>query len=1372
MPDYDLTGLSPRSFEQLIQAVALQEVSPKTIIFGDGTDGGREATFQGKTNYNSGDEPWDGYIVFQAKFCQRPTNDTKRDGDWAIAQLKKELEDFADPKRKRKKPDYYIFITNVVLTPVLEKGSKDRAYKVFEEYQNTVPLKEYDIWDYDKICRFIDANADIRRTYAAWITPGDVLSQVIEMLSLSKADFKTVISSFLKKELLSDLYANLEQAGHSTEDKIPLASVFVDLPVARRQISEASTKEQQTNIVASLVENARRKFDYDSLFSGHDRNTLIHGGVDIKQVQKIGKWVIIGGPGQGKTTVGQFLCQLFRAAILKDVENLRDLEVEQSLSKFESQCKRESICFPKARRFPLRIVLNEFAAVLASNDSVNSVLDYIAWYIHKRTSRNINVEDIRQWLANYPWLIVLDGLDEVPASSNRHQVLTAIRDFSVDANEVNADIMIVATTRPQGYNDDFNTDFYRHVWLAPLSKEQALHYARRLLGLRYENDSDRQSKIISRLERAANDNFTSRLMQSPLQVTIMTVLLNKTGQAPKDRWSLFNKYYDIIYDREVERDIPASEILRDYKSDIDSIHFQVGLLLQVQSEHSGKTDARLSVEDFTTLVRSRLEAEGHEGKECVALTRQIIEAAANRLVFLVGLEQNIVGFEVRSLQEFMASEAIMNGSDEQIRNRLKEIIPIISWRNVALFAVGKCFARNEKEHLRSFIYTECAALNDLDEFNSACLSGSRLALDILEDGSVTHKPKFLKLFARLALRLLDIPPDNFHIRLANVCIESIFTIYKDEIEARIKNIDCYQSFGAWNCLLQLINLDLDWAIKIGDIYWFRDLHQQLRVISCFLQLNVNIIDPRRWIAKKVDYFLPRISPVIAGHYFPWYEETLFALKIDDTTNKFISALELQRTDTFFCDIEHNHHIFPNFCNGKNTNNTWALSFIPSIDINGFISEDNFLLFPTGFFPQLLSIEYLHNYWIAYGLAIHFWFNPNRETLYIVLKYVAKNYDSELINWIVDLVPWQIYECLLAAKNRQELFEIAESAKFGKLEIREDWKSAEKRWNQFGIDVDDFVWKSSNIFTFNPNLSNQGFPFKKSYWTRYSTNYGIAYNYEPVTLFENLANLYLESNNIDAIKTISDLIIYLLGEDDNQQKIINQQQIEEKYNLIKQAIDCNVKLRDYCVSSEKIEIIFSIYKINKDRDLLNLINLIGQKADFEYYITFDRYEGQFEIYKELAACFQQNCEFTGILNIISYLYPDQKAIQLLSTINLNTLNEDKFKEAAIIISLAQENYLKNNLVQIIDNSIQLASKYPRVIPRIILMIEKKLFSSAVTENLLEQLHFKLPRSHWEYLSRLDKLINQQLTNKTSKLNNQNKWSQLGLPPGGSILLSRI
>ncbi len=108
------------------------------------------------------------------------------------------------------------------------------------------------------------------------------------------------------------------------------------------------------------------------------------------------------------------------------------------------------------------------------------------------------MEDLREWLANYPWLIILDGLDEVPASSKPSSGNGGYSEFWIDANEVNADILVVATTRPQGYNDDFETNLYRHVSLAPLSKDLALHYVRRLVQIRYGNDYSRQEKITNR----------------------------------------------------------------------------------------------------------------------------------------------------------------------------------------------------------------------------------------------------------------------------------------------------------------------------------------------------------------------------------------------------------------------------------------------------------------------------------------------------------------------------------------------------------------------------------------------------------------------------------------------------------------------------------------------------------------------------------------------------------------------------------------------------------------------------------------------------------------------------------------------------------
>jgi hypothetical protein len=58
---------------------------------------------------------------------------------------------------------------------------------------------------------------------------------------------------------------------------------------------------------------------------------------------------IVGGPGQGKTTVGQLLCQVY---------------------------------LPECRRWPVRIALNEFADALAATPST-TVLDFAAKQAHK-----------------------------------------------------------------------------------------------------------------------------------------------------------------------------------------------------------------------------------------------------------------------------------------------------------------------------------------------------------------------------------------------------------------------------------------------------------------------------------------------------------------------------------------------------------------------------------------------------------------------------------------------------------------------------------------------------------------------------------------------------------------------------------------------------------------------------------------------------------------------------------------------------------------------------------------------------------------------------------------------------------------------------
>jgi hypothetical protein len=98
MGDYNLSGLNPREFEHLVQAVALAIIAPGIMPFGDGPDGGREATFRGRMAHPSVSDLWEGYLVIQAKFRQRPAGDPYKDDTWLLDQLKQDLNKFVDTK--------------------------------------------------------------------------------------------------------------------------------------------------------------------------------------------------------------------------------------------------------------------------------------------------------------------------------------------------------------------------------------------------------------------------------------------------------------------------------------------------------------------------------------------------------------------------------------------------------------------------------------------------------------------------------------------------------------------------------------------------------------------------------------------------------------------------------------------------------------------------------------------------------------------------------------------------------------------------------------------------------------------------------------------------------------------------------------------------------------------------------------------------------------------------------------------------------------------------------------------------------------------------------------------------------------------------
>ena len=703
-------------------------------------------------------------------------------------------------------------------------------------------------------------------------------------------------------------------------------------------------------------------------------------------------------------------------------------------------------------RFPFKILLNDFATALSNSaiSQVNSVLGYLSHHIRNRTDSDISADDLRRFLAAYPSVFIFDGLDEVPASSNRDQVLDAIREFWIDASNANADILSIATSRPQGYNEDFSPLYYQHRELAELSHQLGWHYAECLVEVRYRTDEDCKQKVLSRLDRAFRDDSTARLMRSPLQVTIMAALVDRVGQPPQARWSLFNQYYEVIYDREVERSIPASIILREFQPDIKAIHNQVGLILQIDSERTGRTDAKLSRHRFVALVEARLATEGHSGDRLHALARQIVEAESHRLVFLVEVEAEQVGFEIRSLQEFMAAECLMDGTDQSIRDRLDEIAPIPFWRNVFLFAAGKCFA--QRQELREPVRDICAELNEIDgdKIAGTYLVGSDLAIALIEEGSSRNQPRFENLLARIAIGVLDTANTHLQIKLADVYEPQLETIYRAAISLRLTSSDKVQVFGAWNCLLRLVAADIPWAVQLATEEWPANQEDQVRIL-----LSANEPTKNQWATEKLLQLIPTTSAT-----------TFVDVLQSESRRRWLEGRDVDaQLDTAVSVIQSRfrHLRLVNVLDtGISYGSTGSLK-----------ANDNVIL------PKLRHIQGWHPSWDVYKCAGEFMEAPSKESLANALKSLASFvYAEEGMKTAFQQpsnLPWPILTCLNSCTNSQELLQLADKADQGELGDVDDWTAAETRWFDKGITRDDLLSMSDDRLPFDARIGETGFP---------------------------------------------------------------------------------------------------------------------------------------------------------------------------------------------------------------------------------------------------------------------------------------------------------
>lgn len=336
---YDFDRFSPQSFERFVQSMACARFGSGVQVYGAGGDGAREATFEGRCSPDEGKTTWDGYVVVQAKYMTEPKN-TKQDLAWLVKQLDKDLVKFLDKRRNLRTPDYYVIATNVSLTAGAENaegkrgGSLDSFREHLAGWSKTIGFKDFYVWERNVLTRLLDLEPEPRKTFSSWTTPGEVLTHILSTLALP--DYQTVIGRLIRDELRESRNLNTRDAGHSQSRPIFIEEVFVDLPLSPQAFMLTEDVDDSDDQYRSFHDGDEpEEGDYIDPDGGSNLNVVnalmersadiltpsLSASDDASRRPLASRVVILGGPGQGKSTIGQFLAQLTRSRFLLALGN-------------------------------------------------------------------------------------------------------------------------------------------------------------------------------------------------------------------------------------------------------------------------------------------------------------------------------------------------------------------------------------------------------------------------------------------------------------------------------------------------------------------------------------------------------------------------------------------------------------------------------------------------------------------------------------------------------------------------------------------------------------------------------------------------------------------------------------------------------------------------------------------------------------------------------------------------------------------------------------------------------------------------------------------------------------------------------------------
>ncbi len=557
---------------------------------------------------------------------------------------------------------HYFLVTNVPSTGKPGTGTFDQLNQKLEQYAKQFGYEQMTcIWR-EALNPWVDnAPTETKWAYADMLAGWDLVRYLVaEHVGAGKdRAHRDLIRKVVAAQWEDDKRVKFSQ---SDVDREKVVDLYVDVTVDR-------------------IHNAA------SMHLGAQASTNLGGAAAYLLRTPAPFTLVRGAPGQGKSTLSQYICQAHRRSFIPEAEQPAALpELNQP-------------------RFPVRMDLSDYALWLGGNDAWDDSEDnkqpkskarkgeqasiecFLADLMaHESGGVSVDAKAVQDIFGRVPSLVVLDGLDEVGSPTMRGRIVKEIDKFVSRGKAYTDPPRVVVTTRPSaGELPEPSPNLFEIITLNQLTVEQRDDYLRKWCVVRGIRGKDGRTLRRSFKDKS-REPYINELAGNPMQLTILLDLLHQQGAAtPTQRTDLYDKYVELLLAREANKHPKA---VRDHKEELLEIIPFLGWYLHAHTEES-QINGRMSVDELKEAMRHFQRTYGNRE----SIVDQLFEGASDRLWALTSKLDGTYEFEVLSLREYFAARFLYRNAGEDNASfdstaLLRELLRRPYWLNTARFYGG------------------------------------------------------------------------------------------------------------------------------------------------------------------------------------------------------------------------------------------------------------------------------------------------------------------------------------------------------------------------------------------------------------------------------------------------------------------------------------------------------------------------------------------------------------------------------------------------------------------------------------------------------------------------------------------------------------